>query len=253
MVSGRGELHLAILIETMRREGYEFEVSRPEVIFERDEDTNELLEPFEEVHIEVADEMVGVVVELLGGRRGQMIDMRADNGTTFMTYVVPTRGLLGFRANFLMATSGLGQLHSLFHGYEPFAGEIPGRRFGSLVAWEDGATNSYGLNNAQERGTLFYGPGVEVYEGMVVGEHIRPEDLPINVCKLKHLTNHRKSFAEDGIRLTPPRDMSLDKSIEFLADDELMEVTPRSLRIRKRVLANDDRLKQQKRREKLAV
>jgi len=250
-VSGRGELHLAILIETMRREGYEFEVSRPEVIFHRDEDSNELLEPVEEVQIEVTEEHVGTVVELLGARRGQMADMRADSGTTYLRYLVPTRGLLGFRTLFLTSTAGMGQLHSVFYGYEPFAGAIQGRRFGSLVAWEDGVSTSYGLNQAQERGTLFIGPGVEVYEGMVIGENLRPGDIAVNVAKAKHVTNHRRSFAEEGIRLTPPRDMSLDLSLEFLADDELLEVTPENLRIRKRTLNNEQRVKQQKKREAL--
>lgn len=253
VVSGRGELHLAILIETMRREGYEFEVSRPEVILKEDPDTGELLEPIEEVQIEIADDLVGVVVELLGARRGQMIDMHSENGTTHIKYLVPTRGLLGFRANFLTATSGMGQMHSILHGYEPFMGPIQGRRFGSLIAWEHGTSTAYALNNAQERGSLFIGPGVEVYEGMVVGENVRPGDIPINVAKTKNLTNHRRSFAEEAIRLTPARDMSLDDCIEFLADDELLEVTPDSLRIRKRVLDNELRVKEQKRREKLAV
>jgi len=251
IVSGRGELHLGILIETMRREGYEFQVSKPEVIYHKDPETGETLEPFEEVHIEVADPMTGTVVELLGARRGQMMDMRSENGTTYLQYLVPTRGLLGFRQQFLTATSGMGQIHSIFYGYRPMAGPIPGRQFGSLVAWENGVTNPYGLDNAQLRGTLFIGPQVEVYEGMVVGEHIRPEDLAVNVAKTKHLTNVRRSFAEEGIRLTPPRNMSLDDCIEFLAEDELLEVTPQSLRIRKRVLNNEDRQKEQKRREKL--
>jgi GTP-binding protein len=253
VVSGRGELHLGILIETMRREGYEFQVSRPEVIFREDPETGDLLEPIEEVHIEVADAMTGTVVELLGARRGQMVDMRTDGGTTYLKYLVPTRGLLGFRQNFLTATSGMGQLNSLFHSYAPMLGPIPGRQFGSLVAWETGVALAYGLDNAQLRGTLFINPGVEVYEGMVVGEHIRPEDLAVNVAKAKHLTNVRRSFAEEAIRLTPPRGMSLDNCIEFLAEDELLEVTPLSLRIRKRILANDERQKDQKRREKMMV
>jgi GTP-binding protein len=251
VVSGRGELHLGILIETMRREGYEFQVSKPEVIYRQDPDTGELLEPVEEVHIEVADALTGTVVELLGVRRGQMIDMRSESGTTYLKYLVPTRGLLGFRQQFMTATSGMGQIHSLFHGYAPMMGPIPGRQFGSLVAWETGVATSYGLDNAQLRGTLFIGPQTEVYEGMVVGEHIRPEDLAVNVAKAKHVTNVRRSFAEEGIRLTPPRVMSLDDCIEFLAEDELLEVTPLSLRIRKRVLSNEDRQKEQKRREKL--
>jgi len=250
-VSGRGELHLGILIENMRREGYEFQVSKPEVIYRQDPDTRELLEPFEEVHIEVADGMTGTVVELLGARRGQMLDMRSDGGTTYLKYLVPTRGLLGFRQQFLTATSGMGQIHSIFHDYAPMVGPIPGRQFGSLVAWETGVATSYGLDNGQLRGTLFIAPQTEIYEGMVVGEHIRPEDLAVNVAKAKHVTNVRRSFAEEAIRLTPPRNMSLDDSIEFLAEDELLEVTPQNLRIRKRILNNEDRQKEQKRREKL--
>jgi len=252
VVSGRGELHLAVLIETMRREGYEFEVSRPEVILHESVDGGTVLEPIEEVHIEVTDEMVGVVVELLGTRRGQMIDMRNENSTTYMKYLVPTRGLLGFRTNFLTATSGMGQMNRIFHGYEPYTGSTPGRGFGSLVAWERGLSTTYALNNAQQRGSLFIGPGVEVYEGMVVGENVRAGDIAVNVARAKHVTNHRRSFAEEAIRLTPPRDMSLDRCIEFLADDELLEVTPTNLRIRKRTLKNDLRLKEQKRLEKIA-
>jgi GTP-binding protein len=250
-VSGRGELHLAILIETMRREGYEFEVSKPEVIYSENAATGELLEPYEDVHIEVAEGMIGTVVELLGARRGQMVDMSSENGTAYLRYLVPTRGLLGFRSRFLTATSGMGQIHSLFHGYGPLAGTIQGRQFGSLVAFETGTAVGYGLDNAQLRGSLFIGPGAEVYEGMVVGEHIRPGDLPINVCKTKHLTNHRAKMENERIMLTPPRIMSLDDSIDFLAEDELLEVTPQSLRMRKRILNNELRQKDRKAREKL--
>jgi GTP-binding protein len=235
----------------MRREGYEFQVSRPEVIYHKDPDTGEMLEPIEEVHVEVAEAITGTVVELLGARRGQMMDMQTDGGTTYLKYLVPTRGLLGFRSQFMTATSGMGQIHSLFHGYAPLMGPVPGRQFGSLVAWETGMAVAYGLDNAQLRGTLFIGPQTEVYEGMIVGEHIRPEDLAVNVAKTKHLTNVRRSNAEEGIHLTPPRNMSLDDCIEFLAEDELLEVTPSSLRLRKRVLNNEDRQKEQKRREKL--
>jgi GTP-binding protein len=249
-VSGRGELHLAILIETMRREGYEFEVSKPEVIYSTDPETGDLLEPVEEVHIEVAEGQIGTVVELLGARRGQMIDMHSENGTSFIEYLVPTRGLLGFRAHFLTSTSGMGQLHSIFYGYEPVAGSIQNRQFGSLVAFEAGTSVAYGLDNAQLRGSLFIGPGVQVYEGMVVGEHIRPGDLSINVCKTKHLTNHRAKMENERIMLTPPRNLSLDDCIEFLAEDELLEVTPHSLRLRKRILDNELRQKDRKAREK---
>jgi len=251
IVSGRGELHLGILIETMRREGYEFDVSKPEVIYHTDPDTGETVEPVEEVHIEIADDMVGTVVELLGARRGQMLDMRSFNGTTYLKYIVPTRGLLGFRAQFMRATSGLGQINTLFHGYAPLAGPIPRRQFGSLVAWEAGTASNYALTHAQTRGTFFITPGTEVYEGMVIGEHIRGEDLAINVTKTKSLSAiHTKNYAEE-LRLNPPRVLSLDDCIEFLSEDELLEVTPASLRIRKRILNNEDRQKEQKRRERI--
>ncbi len=246
LVSGRGELHLAILIETMRREGYEFQVSRPEAIFRRGDD-GELLEPYEEVHIDTSTETVGVVVEMLGGRRGKMIDMinNPDN-TVHLTYIVPTRGLLGFRYQFLTATRGMGVMNTIFHGYDPLAGVISSRATSSIVAWEPGATTNFGLKNAEERGILFYGPGVEVYEGMVVGETQRPSDLSVNVCKKKHLTNMRSSNKDIEVRLTPPREMSLDEAIEYLSEDELLEVTPLNYRIRKRILDTEERGKTQK-------
>jgi len=241
LVSGRGELHLAILIETMRREGYEFQVSRPEVIF-RESDDGEPLEPYEEVYIETSPETVGVVVEMLGERRGQMVELEETaDGSTRLAYLAPTRGLLGFRYQFLTATRGMGVMHTIFHGYLPMAGPMATRSTGSLVAWEPGETTSYGLKNAEERGVLFYGPGVDVYQGMVVGEHQRSGDLTINVCKKKHLTNVRAARGEMEIRLTPPRQMSLDEAIEYLADDELLEVTPVSFRIRKRILDTEER------------
>ncbi|GAB4533579.1 MAG: translational GTPase TypA [Anaerolineales bacterium] len=253
LVSGRGELHLAILIETMRREGYEFHVSRPEVIMHQDED-GKLLEPYEEVHIETSAESVGVVVEMLGKRRGEMQHMEdTPSGQVMLRYIVPTRGLLGFRYQFLTATRGSGIMHSLFHGYGNYAGEIPSRSRGSLVSWETGSANSYGIQNAEERGTLFVTPGTEVYEGMVVGERQRPGDLDVNICKKKHLTNMRQSVRDIDVRLTPPRIMSLDECIEFLADDELLEVTPQSLRIRKRVLDREERGKANKRAQKMAA
>lgn len=246
LVSGRGELHLVILIETMRREGYEFQVSRPEVIFKQGED-DELLEPYEEVHIETSKETVGVVVEMLGNRRGQMLSMQDSTANTVhLEYLVPTRGLLGFRYQFLTATRGMGIMNTLFHGYLPAAKNISSRLTGSLVAWEPGDTTSYGLKNAEERGTLFFGPGVPVYEGMVVGESTRPGDLVINVCKKKHLTNMRSSNKDIEVRLNTPRNMSLDEMIEYLAEDELLEVTPHSLRIRKRILDSEERGKQVK-------
>lgn len=248
VVSGRGELHLGILIETMRREGYEFDVSKPEVIYKEDPATGDILEPIEEVTVEVADDSAGTVLELLGSRRGNMIDMYSENGTTYLRYLVATRFLIGFRSQFIRATSGMGQVHSLFHTYAPIAGEAPGRRFGSLVAFEDGVSTAYALVNVQQRGSFFIGPQVEVYEGMVVGEHIRPEDLPVNVAKAKHLTNHRAKPSETTAGLTPPRQMSLDDFIEFMAEDELLEVTPLNLRLRKRILDTESRQKEEKRR-----
>ena len=246
-VSGRGELHLAILVETMRREGYEFQVSRPEVLL-RQGKQGELLEPFEKVYIETSSDTLGTVIELLGSRCGQMLDMMdTQENSLRLTYLVPTRGLLGFRYHFLTATRGMGTLHTLFHGYLPMAGEINSRSNGSLVAWEMGATTSFGLQNAEARGSLFVGPGVNVYEGMVVGEHQRSGDLSVNVCKKKHLTNMRNSIREIDERLTPPRQMSLDEAIEYLADDELLEVTPQSYRIRKRILDTEKRGKHAKR------
>ena len=252
IVSGRGELHLGILIETMRREGYEFEVSKPEVIFKTDPDTGELLEPIEEVHIEVADETAGTVLEMLGERKATMTNMHTENDTTYLTYLVPTRFLIGFQSHFVRATSGMGQFHTLFHSYAPFLkAQPPQRQFGSLVAMEQGTAMAYALTNLQSRGTFFIEPTTEVYKGMVVGEHIRPGDLDVNVTKSKNLSAiHTKSYAED-VRLKTPRQMSLDDDIEFLAEDELLEVTPTSLRIRKRILDPEQRIKERKRREKL--
>ena len=251
VVSGRGELHLGILIETMRREGYEFDVSKPEVIFHEDPDTGETLEPIEEVEIEVIETLTGTVIELLGQRRGKMIDMRTDAGTAFLTYLVPTRGLLGFRTRFMTTTSGQGQIHSIFHSYASLSGTIPGRSFGSLISSEAGQATSYALTHVQQRGTFFISPGEEVYEGMVIGEHIRPEDLAVNPCKGKLLTAVRTQNYADDLRLKAPRNMSLDDYIDFLAEDELLEVTPQSLRVRKRILDNERRLKDVKAREKM--
>lgn len=247
IVSGRGELHLAILIETMRREGYEFQVSRPEVIMHRNAD-GEMVEPFEEVEIEVPPDVVGTVVEMLGKRKGEMSHMtETKSGSTRMIYFAPTRGLLGFRHNFLTATRGLGLMNSMFAGYRPLAGLITSRSTDSLVAHEDGTSTAYGLANAESRGILFIGPGVEVYRGMVVGEHQRPGDLDVNVCKKKNLTNMRNAIRDIDVRLTPPRDMSLDECIEYLSDDELLEVTPENLRIRKRELDPNIRMRNTKR------
>ncbi len=246
LVSGRGELHLAILIETMRREGYEFQVSRPEVIYHKTKDGT-LLEPYEEVYIETSSVTIGAVVEMLGKRHGSMKDMQENtDGSVRIVYIVPTRGLLGFRYQFLTATRGLGVMNTLFHGYDVASGALATRYTGSLVAWETGVTSTYGLKNAEERGTLFYGAGVDVYEGMVIGEYTRPGDLTINVCKQKHLTNMRSSNKDIEIRLTTPREMSLDEAIEYLTDDELLEVTPQAYRIRKRILDSEERGKLEK-------
>ncbi|MBN1888154.1 MAG: translational GTPase TypA, partial [Thermoflexales bacterium] len=227
-----------ILIETMRREGYEFQVGKPEVIMR--EENGQTLEPVEELYVEVPQDVLGVVVEMLGNRRGQMTHIQhGEHGTVYLTYLVPTRGLLGFRGAFLTATHGTGIMHALFHGYEPLAGEVTMRERGSMVAWEDGVSTAYALHNAEERGMLFIGPGVDIYEGMVVGQNARDNDLPINVCKKKHLTNIRVFTEDIAVRLTPPRVMSLDDCIEYIDDDELLEVTPQNLRLRKRILDTD--------------
>ena len=241
LVSGRGELHLAILIETMRREGYEFQVSKPEVIL-RESLNGETLEPFEEVHIDTHPDTVGVVVEMLGQRRGQMLNMEnVGEGSVHLSYLVPTRGLLGFRYQFLTATRGMGVMYTLFHAYLPMVGAIGGRERGSIVAWENGVASMYSLRGAEERGVLFINPGTEVYEGMVIGEHAKPNDISFNVAKTKHLTNVRAARAEINVRMTPPREMSLDEAIEYLAEDELLEVTPVTYRIRKRILETEER------------
>jgi GTP-binding protein len=232
LVSGRGELHLSILIETMRREGYEFEVSRPQVI-EREID-GVLCEPVEEVVIEVPEAYVGIVMERLGPRKSAMVNMQPGaDGQVRLEFHVPTRGLFGFRSEFLTDTRGAGIMYQSFHHYAPLSGEIQTRLRGSLVAFEAGDTSAYGLENAQERGDLFVGAGVPVYAGMIVGENSRPDDLAINVCKKKRLTNMRSSTADLGIRLTPPRQMGLEQCLEFIGDDELLEVTPQNLRMRK--------------------
>jgi GTP-binding protein len=247
-VSGRGELHLTILIETMRREGYEFQVSRPEVIFKEIDGSKH--EPIEQVEIEVTEQYQGTVIELMGARRGQMRDLTyRDDGSVHLVFHVPTRGLLGFRQTFLSATRGEGVMNTLFMGYQPLNGEISTRQYGSLIASENGQSTGYGLHGAQERGTLFIPAGTEVYEGMVVGQHIRERDLEVNVCRKKQLTNMRSAGADDSLRLEPPRNLSLDDAIEYISDDELVEVTPKSYRIRKKLLALDDRKRDQKRRD----
>lgn len=240
IVSGRGELHLAILIETMRREGYEFSVSKPEVIFK--DDAGGLREPIEHVYLEVANDYLGAVSEMMGRRKANLLDMRyGEDGTVYAEYLVPTRGLLGFRQPFLIATRGTGIFHTLFHGYEPFQGEIVTRDRGSLVALETGQVTGYALMNLQERGIMFVTPEDQVYAGQVVGQYTRDDDLVVNVCKTKHLTNHRKSFAEINVGLTPARILSLDDAIDYLGVDELLEVTPHSLRVRKKELDHNVR------------
>jgi GTP-binding protein len=247
LVSGRGELHLAVLIETMRREGYEFQVSRPRVIT-KEGPAGGILEPFEEVKVEIDPDDIGVVMESLSERGGKMQDMRETSvGTMLLTFLAPTRGILGYRHHFLTITQGTGTLYTSFHSYQPRAGSIQKRDHGALVAWETGTATVFGLKNAEERGTLFIGPGTEVYRGMVVGENNRPQDLEINVCKSKHLTNMRENIRDIDERLETPQEMSLDQYIEFLGDDELLEVTPQNLRVRKRILDHKARQRQDKR------
>ena len=251
LVSGRGELHLAILIETMRREGYEFQVSRPEAIFIQG-NAGETLEPYEEVHVDAPSEAIGTVVEMLGSRRGIMLNMTNNpDNTVHVTYRIPTRGLLGFRYQFLTATRGLGVMNTIFDGYDKISQNIVGRASGSLVARETGDTSTFGLKNAEERGILFVGAGVRVYEGMVIGEAQRAGDISINVCKKKHLTNMRQSNKDIEVRLDTPRSMSLDESIEYLAEDELLEVTPLNIRIRKKILDTEERGKTEKKAKEL--
>ena len=249
LVSGRGELHLAILIETMRREGFEFMVSRPEVIF-RDSPQG-VLEPVEELYIEVDKDYLGVVAELLGKRRGLLQEISyGEDGTVYCQYHVPTRGMLGFRQVFLTATRGAGIYHTLFHDYLPFLGVIDTQENGSLVALEDGKVAAYALQHLQQRGSFFIMPADQVYAGQVVGQHIRSEDLVINVCRAKHLTGHRAVPTAIVEALSTPRLMSLDQSIEYLSDDEYLEVTPDSLRIRKKELIHTNRMKAEKRAKK---
>ncbi len=243
-VYGRGELHLSILIETMRREGFEFAVSRPRVIYKQGEN-GELLEPMELLAIEVPEEYVGAVMEKLGTRRAEIANMHTrDTGISHLEFKIPSRGLMGYRQVFLTDTNGNGIMNSTFEGYEPYKGDIPQRIQGSLVAFETGETSSYGLYNAQERGTLFVGPGVPVYEGMIVGESPKNEDIAVNVCKKKHVTNMRASGSDEALRLTPPTVLSLEQSLEFINDDELVEITPKSIRLRKKTLSRDQRLKE---------
>jgi len=241
-VSGRGELHLSILIETMRREGYEFQVSKPNVILK--EIDGVLCEPVEYLIIDVPEEFMGVVMEKLGSRKAEMVNMHSSHqGYMRLEFKIPSRGLIGYRSEFLTDTKGNGIMNHIFHGFEPFKGEIPKRQRGSMVAWEDGEAVTYGLYNAQERGTLFIMPGTKVYEGMIVGENSRPEDIVINVCKKKHVTNMRAAGSDEALRLTPPVILSLEQCLEFIEDDELVEVTPKNIRLRKKILDTELRAK----------
>lgn len=242
-VSGRGELHLSILIETMRRQGYEFQVSRPEVIYKTI--NGQLCEPIELLIIEVPEQYVGSVIEKLGSRKGELENMGSRNGgATHLEFKIPARGLIGYRSEFMTDTNGNGIMNQLFAGYEPYKGDIQTREHGSIVVHETGTSTGYGLFNTQDRGRLFIGPGVEVYEGMIVGECSRNEDIVCNVCKKKQMTNTRAAGSDDALRLVPHSTLSLEQSMEFIKDDELLEVTPESLRLRKRVLSKEQRMKQ---------
>lgn len=242
-VSGRGELHLSILIETMRRQGYEFQVSRPEVIYKTI--NGQLCEPMELLIIEVPEQYVGAVIEKLGSRKGELENMGSRNGgATHLEFKIPARGLIGYRSEFMTDTNGNGIMNQLFSGYEPYKGDIQTRERGSIVVHETGTSTGYGLFNTQDRGRLFIGPGVEVYEGMIVGECSRNEDIVCNVCKKKQMTNTRAAGSDDALRLVPHSTLSLEQSMEFIKDDELLEVTPESLRLRKRVLSKEQRMKQ---------
>jgi len=244
-VSGRGELHLSILIETMRREGYELQVSKPTVIFK--EINGVKMEPIELLTIDIPEEYMGVVMEKLGPRKAELMDMHTlKPGTIRLKFKIPTRGLIGYRSEFLTDTKGNGIMTSVFYDYAPYKGDIPSRTRGALVAFETGVATTYGLYNAQERGTLFIEPGTKVYEGMVVGVNSRSGDIDVNVCKKKHVTNLRSATADEALRLSPVKKMSLEEALEFIDNDELVEVTPQSIRIRKKILDSQQRYKSAK-------
>lgn len=241
-VSGRGELHLSILIETMRRQNYEFQVSRPKVILKNIDGV--VCEPMEMLMIEVPEEYVGHVMEKLGTRKAELLDMiTRENGITYMSFKIPARGLMGYRPEFMTDTNGNGIMNHIFDCYEPYKGEMMKRSQGSLIAHETGDTTGYGLFAAQERGRMFVGPGVAVYEGMIVGASPKSEDVTVNVCKKKHITNTRAAGSDDALKLTPPSILSLEQSLEFIADDELVEITPKSIRLRKVILNKEQRMK----------
>ena len=242
-VFGRGELHLSILIETMRREGYEFQVSRPKVIYKEIDGVK--CEPMEDLVVDVPDDYVGAVMQNIGARKGELKTMTPDGrGGTRLEFNIPSRCIIGYRNEMLTDTRGYGTMSHVLTGYEPYKGDIPERNRGSVVAWETGTSTTYGLFNAQERSTLFIGAGVEVYEGQIVGENSREEDLPVNVCKKKNLTNNRASGSEDALKLITPTVLSLEQCLEFIKDDELVEVTPKSIRLRKIILSQEERMKQ---------
>lgn len=240
-VSGRGELHLSVLIENMRREGYEFAVSKPEVLYKTDENGKKL-EPMERAYVDVPDEFTGTVIDKLSQRKGELQSMNPHGaGTTRLEFLIPSRGLIGYRGEFMTDTKGNGIINTEFYGYGPFKGDIAYRKQGSLIAYESGETITYGLFNAQERGTLFVGPGEKVYGGMVVGQNGKTDDIEVNVCKKKQLTNTRASGSDDALRLSPKRELSLEEAIEFIDTDELLEITPEHLRIRKKILDGTER------------
>lgn len=242
-VSGRGELHLSVLIENMRREGYEFAVSKAEVIYQYDE-RGKKSEPYEQAVVDVPDEFAGTVINMMSIRKGELSGMSpSDSGTTRLEFRIPSRGLIGFRGPFMTATKGNGVINTIFDGYDDYKGDLNYRSNGSLIAFENGTSITYGLFNAQERGTLFIGAGTEVYAGMVVGETGKAEDIEVNVCKTKHLSNTRSSGADDALKLVPPKVMSLEQSLDFLDNDELLEITPKSLRIRKKILDSRMRMR----------
>ena len=244
-VSGRGELHIAVLIEEMRREGYELQIGKPSVITK--EINGQRCEPLEALTIDVPPEFMGAVMEKLGTRKAEMVNMTDISGYTRLEFIIPARGLIGFRSEFLTATKGNGIMYHVFQGYAPWKGDIPGSTRGSLVAFESGTTTGYGIFNLQDRGTMFIKPGQEIYLGQVVGESNRDVDIDVNPCKKKHLTNTRSSASDEALRLTPPQDMGLEKSLEWINDDELVEVTPQSIRIRKAILDKHDRKKAMRR------
>ena len=250
-VKGRGELHLSILIEEMRRQGYELQVSKPKVIMK--EIAGVVCEPYEDLVIDVPEEFVGAVIEKLGGRKAEMVNMLPPSkGYTRLEFRIPSRGLIGYRTEFLTDTKGNGIMNSIISGYEPFSGEIATRSHGVLVAFESGEAMTYGLYNAQDRGNLLIGAGTEVYEGMIVGINPKPDDITVNVCKKKHVTNMRAAGSDEAMRLTPPLNFSLEQCLEFVEDDELVEVTPKTIRLRKRILNTDQRLKAEAKRKDAA-